>query len=216
MDDIVIQGWDLSLNHAGVVELTNGNLTNFWFISNKKSIAKSLGSNGILLNYEDSSDPHVLGINRLEAWQLLLDKFFSGVKLNYLAVEDYAFGQARGSYQMGEGGAVFRLTIRKNGILFRLIDPLSVKMYTANHGLAKKDQMEKAVLEKYGQDFSQYRKEVKEDLVDAFAIAKMCWMEYQLRTGLVSLSSLTENEIRVFNRTTKMFPINILGRDWLR
>lgn len=216
MSDIIVQGWDLSLNHAGVIELKNGQMSNFWFICNKKSVVKSLGEHGIFLDYEASSDPHVTGLNRLFAWNSLLKTFFTSHYFDYLAVEDYAFGQARGSYQMGEGGAVFRMAVRETGVPFRLLDPLSVKMYTSGTGLAKKDQMEKAVLTKYGQDFSQHRKEVKEDLVDAFAIAKMCWTEYQLRNGLIQLPSLSEKEIQVFNRTTKMYPINILGREWIR
>lgn len=213
---VVIQGWDLSLNHAGICELTDGVLTNYWFICNKKSVVKGIGEHGIFLDYQSVEDPHVTGLNRLFAWKDTLNTFFKTHAPSYLAVEDYAFGQARGAYQMGEGGSIFRMIVRDHNILFRLLDPLSVKMYTTNNGLAKKDQMEKAVKEKYGQDFSEYRKEVKEDLVDAFAIAKMCWVEYQLRTGLLPLSSLTEKELQVFNRTTKAHPINILGRDWIK
>lgn len=216
MSDIIVQGWDLSLNHAGVIELKNGQMSNFWFICNKKSVVKGLGEHGIFLDYESSSDPHVTGLNRLFAWRNLTHSFFKDHIPDFLAVEDYALGMARGAHQMGENGGLFRITLREHNISFRLLDPLSVKMYTAFNGLAKKDQMEKAVLQKYGQDFSQHRKEVKEDLVDAFAIAKMCWTEYQLRNGLIQLSSLSEKEIQVFNRTTKMYPINILGREWIR
>lgn len=212
----VVHGWDIALNHAGIIELTDGNMTNFWFIVNKKSVAKSLGEHGIFLEYDHGDDPHITGINRLFAWKAVLATFFKDHVPDFLAAEDYALGQVRGAYNMGEAGALFRMAVREHNIPFRLIDPLSVKMYTANNGFAKKDQMEKAVLQKYGQSFAQHRKEVKEDLVDAFAIAKMCWIEYQLRAGLIQLTSLTGKEIQVFNRVTKAHPINILGRDWIR
>jgi len=212
---VIIHGWDLSLNHAGIVELRDGVMSNFWFIHNKRSVAKSVGENGIYLEYETSDDSRVTAINRLVAWDNLLPTFLSK-PVDFLGIEDYALGMARHSHDIGEVGGLFRLHARKKALYFRLLDPLSVKMYTAENGLAKKDMMERAVKEKYGQDFSHLRKEPKEDLVDAYAIAQMVWMEYRLRAGQVQLSSLSEKEIRVFNRTSKMYPVNILGRDWVR
>jgi hypothetical protein len=54
-----------------------------------------------------------------------------------------------------------------------------------------------------------------EDLADAYSAAKLIWTEYQLRNGLIDLKDLHEKEIQVFNRTTKSYPVNILGREWI-
>jgi hypothetical protein len=99
-------------------------------------------------------------------------------------------------------------------------------MFAAHNGAADKNQMREAVRDRWGQDFTCYDPppnkktgkqdhQTSEDLSDALAVAQLVWTEYQLRHGLIALSDLHEQEIRVFNRITKGQPVALLNREWI-
>jgi hypothetical protein len=124
------------------------------------------------------------------------------------------------------------------GIPFRLSDPISSKMFVTHDGLAQKDLVEREVLKRWGIDFAPYNvpalerliknrktgKMVKakpnrttsEDLADAFGLAQLVRTEVRLRSGKLALSKLDQKEIRVFNRVTKTYPVNILAREFIQ
>jgi len=54
------------------------------------------------------------------------------------------------------------------------------------------------------------------DIHDAYALMQLCKQEIDLRAGKAYLQDLDEHEIRVFNRTSHMYPVNILGREWIQ
>lgn len=214
-----IQGWDISLNHAGIVEFTDGVLSNFWYVTRKKSIYKRLGVNGYLLDIAKSEDPHIESIVRLNVWRDLLDRHIDNTKPEYVGIEDYAYGKAMRAHQIGEIGGLARMACFNKGVMLRLHDPLSIKMFVTGNGLSKKDAMVSAVKNKWGISFSNYDSEkgteVQEDLADAFGICMLIKTEIDLRNGTIQLKDLNEKEIKVFNRCTKTFPISLLGRDWI-
>jgi hypothetical protein len=58
-------------------------------------------------------------------------------------------------------------------------------------------------------------RQTEEDLCDAFSLARVCWTEWRIRSGLILPSDLEDDvERRVFLRTTKVHPVNILARPW--
>jgi hypothetical protein len=125
-------------------------------------------------------------------------------------------------------GGQIRELLWRAGVKFRLHDPLSVKMFAALDGTADKDNMRWSVKHRWGVDFDRFSppkrtaKQKKqdttssEDLCDAFTLAKLVRLEALLRAGKRTLQALdNDQERRVFIRTTKAQPINILGREWI-
>jgi len=55
----------------------------------------------------------------------------------------------------------------------------------------------------------------KDNIIDAWWIAKLLLTELRLRRGLVMLKDLSEDAIKIFNRVTKSNPTNILATDFL-
>lgn len=230
----IVVGLDISLNHGAMIELTNGNLTNFGYYTNLAGSA-SASNRGIRLPSElfKPVNKHNLGVARLE-WvgdilKTWIDKKFN--RPDFIGLEDYAIRAEQGAHQLGEVGGQARLICWQNRVKLRLHDPTSVKMFAAHDGTCQKDAVQRAVLERWGVDFSSFDQppakptvkrpdpapncQTSEDLCDAYAIAMLVWTEVQLRSGVLSLSSLHDKEIRVFNRVTKTYPINLLDREWI-
>lgn len=173
------------------------------------------------------------GIRRIDSWSKFLKKHLERTRPDFVGIEDYALeGGSHGAHYKGELGGEARLLVYRAGIRLRLHDPGSVKLYVTHHGGADKQWIENSVVERWGQDFSRYNpppsekkkkgkkelvvnRQTSQDLADAFGLAKLVWAEVQLRSGEILLSSLHEKEVQVFNRTTKAYPVNILGREWI-
>jgi Holliday junction resolvasome RuvABC endonuclease subunit len=223
---VKVIGLDVSLNHWGIVSLLDGELENYWFVTTENSIVKKLKEHSIFIDLPKRSkeESQIFSIKRLAALEKMLINFLKEHPVDYYGIEDYAFAMQQGSHQLGEMGGMVRLNLYKAGKLFRLHDPNSIKMFSTGNGSADKNLMEKGLKAKYNIDFlpcnpisknGKMNKAVSEDLYDALAIAKLVWTEVLLRKGNIKLNELTESEIKVFNRVTKSYPVNILARDWL-
>jgi len=234
---VKVQGWDLSLNHAAFVEVVDGELGRVWYVTNtKESFLKmppssSKGKSFLIPSREKSMDLETYGIVRLEWWLNFFAEHVKNTKPQYVGIEGYAMNAAQGSHQIGEVGGLARLACWQQGdIKIRIHDPLSVKMFAAHDGSVKKIEVEKAVLSRWGVDFSCYNpkakitkkfpegkvnRETSEDLSDAFSIAQFLWTEILLRQGKKVMSELHEKEIQAFNRATVAHPANVLGREWI-
>lgn len=233
-----VYGIDLSLNHSAVVELCDGQLGRFWYVTSIVGSAKRDPSRGTRLHLPKTADPQQYQVWRLQWWDVWLNKLFSSVRPRYLGIEDYALGghapkgkdgkpgAQHGGHYKGELGGCTRVIAMSYGAQIRLHEPNSIKMFVAHNGHAKKPQIEKAVFDRWGLDFSEYNspqvkgkkenRQTSEDLADAAGIAQMIWTEVQLRRGILQLIDLGHpKEIQVFQRCTKRYPISLLGRDWI-
>jgi len=154
----------------------------------------------------------------------------------YVAQEAYAFsaGQRRSKdgmpigggskpYQIGEAGAIFKLACKDLGFKMRLHDPSSVKMFATGLGNAPKDDVRNAVYKMIYEDRSGLELEcfpsdkdggVQGDVADAYVLAMMARLEVEVRAGRVSLADLDKDKRRIFLRTTKTNPVNLLDRPW--
>jgi Holliday junction resolvasome RuvABC endonuclease subunit len=219
----VVQGWDVSLNHAAMVELTDGKLTDFRYVTDKAGDAAASKKRGARINVARlraayGNDRHRWMMARLlemtehlRAWAKLTPDF--------VGVEDYAVAAEQGAHYLGEIGGQARMVLWERAIPFRLHDPTSVKMFVTHDGTSPKEEIQLSVLERWGVDFSRFNKvkgeQTSEDLADAFGIAMMIWSEVQLRRGIIRLSDFHEKEIRVFHRVTKTNPVCLLEREWV-
>lgn len=225
---IVVQGWDLGLNHSGYVELTNGELSNYWYITNLAGSANKSKKHGFRLILPKNDDKYIVDVFRLSTIKKFIIKNVIKNKPDFVGIEGYALGAKHGGYRLGEIGGIARMICWQKGIPFRLHDPLSIKMFITHDGTCQKDRIEEVVKKRWEVDFSKYNqpksknkkykrnRTTSEDLADAFSIAKLVWTEIQLRSGLIKMQDLHEKEIRVFNRITKAYPVSILSRDWIK
>lgn len=230
--DVVIQGWDISLNHGAVVQIRNGELDTFWYYTDKAGSAARSPRHGKRLVMDSKADRHTRSVARL-AWisnwlrTTALSALNDGTEMlpDYVGLEDYAIRAEQGAHYLGEIGGIARLLLWQSGLHFRLHDPVSVKMYTTHDGTAQKDSIEESVRERWNIDFSDFNqprqiegqrqnRQTSEDLADAFAIAQLVWTEVQLRSGVLVMSDLHHKEIQVFNRVTKTNPESLLTREW--
>ena len=226
---IFVQGWDISLNHGAIVQLRDGKLDDFWFYSDKAgSVARSKkhGARVELPTTTRQPDRQVRSIIRLDWVSRWIERTAFATPVGYVGLEDYAIGADQGAHYLGEIGGQARRLMWAHGVRYRLHDPIAVKLFVAHDATAQKDLIERSVFERWGADFGACNatssgrgkpsRQTSEDLADAFGLAQMIWTEYRLRKGLIRLSSLHVKEIQVFNRATKAFPVNVLGREWIR
>lgn len=226
MKNVRIWGIDLALNHTGIVELDNGELSNFWYITTSAGAANRSKKQSFRLHLKKTKDRQFLAVHRLHDVERIIRMLLKKRKPHLVGMEDYSLGSARGAHYTGEMGGVIRLLLFRMGVRFRLHDPLSIKLFVCHDGSAQKDFVEYQVNERWGIDFSGYNpiskrknssedRTTSEDLCDAFSVAQMIWTEYLLRTGQLLMSELHEQEVRVFNRVTKTYPVSLLDREWI-
>lgn len=228
---VIIHGWDVSLNHSAFVELTDGEMTGYWYITDIASSADKSKEHGIRIKVGDE-ERGIKSVRRLAFIEHVMDKTILMPRMpHYVGIEDYAIREEQGAHYLGEIGGIARILCWFRGVKFRLHDPTSVKMFAAHDGTCQKDEVERAVFERWGIDFGPYNpplakptvknahpkqnRRTSEDLADAFAIAQMVWAEVRLRRGDITLSSMHEKEVRVFNRVTKTYPVSLLDREWI-
>jgi Holliday junction resolvasome RuvABC endonuclease subunit len=222
-----VLGFDLGLNHGAVIELTDGKLTWLGYYTDSASAAERC-SDAHRMKLEKTNDRQINSMMRLAWLENWLDKHvLIPRRPDYVGIEDYAIRAEQGAHYLGELGGIARILVWFRGIPLRLHDPISTKMFATTDGTAKKDLVEECVRTYWGHDFSQYNppinpktgkvnRQTSEDLADAFAIAQLVWTEVRLRAGEITTADLDHpKRIQVFNRTTKTYPTNILGREWI-
>lgn len=226
MSEILVQGWDISLNHGAVVQLRDGVLDNFWYWTDQAGSADRGKANGFRIPINAKADRHQKAMERLAWIEKWLDKnILVPTQPHFVGVEDYALRADQGAHQLGEVGGVARILLWFRGVHFRLHDPISVKMFATHDGTAQKDSIEAAVAERWGWTFDDFNqpapargkqnRRTSEDLADAYAIAQLVWTEIRLRSGHLRLDELHAKEVQVFNRVTKTYPTSLLSREWI-
>lgn len=224
---------DLALNHGAGVILVGGRLADFWFLTDLAGSAKRSAEHGTRLVFPKSEDKLQESMDRLLIWRAYLRRHLRESRPEYVGIEDYALeGGAHGGHYKGELGGLARAEVLDVGAGLRLHDPGSVKMFATYNGNADKTWVAAAVKERWGADFSEFdpprgkstkknpkgtdNHQTSEDLCDAYAVARLVWTEVLLRAGKLRLDELHKKEIQVFNRVTKSYPVNLLGREWIR
>lgn len=213
----MIWGIDLSLNHAGIVELgSQGELAWWTFVTDKKTQA---GEFGFHFDIKKTSDKQQFNMDRLSWWEHLIVNLLKSRKPTHVGIEDYApRAMSNSTYQIGELGGIVRRAVLRQGAALRLHDPMTVKMYVVHSGNATPEETQEAVLSRWPdtkQAWAKLSPSVQLDLAPAYGAARLVLDELDIRAGRLQVSALHEKEIRVWNRVTKANPVNILARDWI-
>jgi Holliday junction resolvasome RuvABC endonuclease subunit len=177
-------------------------------------------------------------MTQYERFNYILDKLEAFVEHpSYVAIEDYAFGASGDITQIAEFGGNIKLRLFNSGASIRLYDPNTIKYLATGKGNIHKPEMYDSYIsgdwktEKYDiSDLPEIPSPKKganvgvrnkggvsptSDLIDSWFICKTLQFELKLRMGLLDLKSLSEQHIKVFNRTTPTMPENILSRDFM-
>lgn len=222
---IDILGVDISMNHGAFVLLRNGSILDYRFVTDKAALAKKHKRYAEYISAVKVKDMVERDFLRLAFWYAYSNRLFKQLPSEYAGIEGYAYRASQNAHQIGGVASIFRVKAWIRRLKIRLHGPETVKMFGADDGNAAKSEVRYAMHEKYPETimFDEYAHgkggtafQIPEDLCDAYAIAKLLWLEIQLRNGLVELKDLHPKTIQIFNRTTKRWPINILGREWIQ
>ena len=206
-----IVGIDYSINSPGVVrfylddnlEIIKANYLGFTSI-------KKYEKNNILYykkdNFKNNIDQFIWINSKIHEFLLNSKKT---IEDSYIAIEGYAYNAKGKVFEIGEATGDIKRIIWKYHIPLRIYDPTSIKMYITGSGNADKESMRTYYKGILSTDI------INEDIIDAYHITSLLQMELKLRKGLIRTQDLSEHQIRVFNRCTKMFPENLLVRDFI-
>lgn len=234
-----IIGLDISLDHAGIVSLqSHGNLYSYCALSDVRRYELEDPTHIWPLSKKDKEEPkEVFRLRRVIEYEEYLSKF--GIfrkhesKTNQVvtSIEGYAYSsQSTNICQIAELTGNIKRRIFESGGCIRIHDPLSVKLFATNKGNATKKEMVQAAIEcgfaipdglikkknvkKKGKRVEEYDGPAT-DLADAYFLARMLWTELMVRDGKIDLKDLSEGERRVFLRTTRAYPVNLLDRKFI-
>jgi len=235
-------GADVSVNHSAIVVLDqDGKVRLVRYLCQKvKDAKKRLGGTRCIAKRVKHITKEQFEIERLmwlrdyydditgDVIQFCMD---DDIEAAYVGLEAYAYAAGRGAkgagmvfksrpYQIGEASAVFRIACKDLNFWLRLHDPASVKIFACNIGNAPKEDVQAACYDAAimgGLDMDAYPddEDVQGDLGDAFMLATMVRTEAEVRAGRKTLKQLDEGQRRVFLRTTKTNPVNLLDKPWL-
>ena len=235
-----IYGLDLSLDHAGVVVLNEiGALVNYCFLTTTKKYIAADPEHGYLLSSykkKDGESKDVFRLRRMhEVLQIMMNferRVTNILPPGYFSFEGYAYrSKSTALCQIAELTGYIKHMLFEGGGNIRIHDPKSVKLFATNKGNAtKKDMVDEAlncidipqdlikikkVKPKGKEPFEDYDGPAT-DIADAYHLARMVFIELQLRSGKVTLENLPEGERRIFLRVTKTYPVNILAREFIK
>jgi Holliday junction resolvasome RuvABC endonuclease subunit len=216
-------GIDQSARGTAAAALVDGKLRGLLLYADTKGAAKKLTaqfavSGGDLLvtvlePREAKAGDEAARTARLEHLKYEIRRFVETWNPTHAALEDYALARKAYAHSLGEVGGVVRLELWRMNVPFRVYDVQAVKMFTTGRGDAEKADMILACRDRWeGINFLEYGKTegAAGNAADAYSIAHLLRAEIRLRAGEISLEDLPEAERRVFLRTTKQRPVNVL------
>jgi hypothetical protein len=144
--------------------------------------------------------------------------------VEFIALEDYAYGGSGDMTGLAEFTGFIKIKQFLDGKKIRKYDIPSIKAFATGHGNSDKLSMYNAFIKENEMkpDISKMPVVAKgsgvsptSDIIDAYWISRFLQLELKLRKGLIPLKSLDEAKIKLFNRTTKAQPENLLATDFI-
>jgi hypothetical protein len=234
-----IFGLDISLDHGGVVCLNkDGSVSNYLYLTTTKKMADVDPDHGIFLSKKGKDESKdVFRLRRMNEYLGAMMDFERKVSVSlfpsYYSVEGYSYAsQSTSMCQIAELTGYLKHMIFEGGGHIRIHDPLTVKLFATGKGnCMKKDVVEQALLEFDIPNDLIKRKKIKKkgliekieefdgpatDIADAYFLARMVHIELKLRSGELTLDRLREKHRRIFLRTSRMYPVNMLDREFIQ
>jgi len=232
---MIVIGLDLSKLHYGMTLVKNDAPACFSYMANSKKLTdasfvrKINGFDGCLysasrtLQKKEYPYKPVFDIEQIQHTEDAILATVSGFWRDdiYVCIEDYAYTQGVNSVtSLAEMTGYIKASLYTNNCRLRLYDPMSLKLWTGD------GKAEKADVQKYVEQFVEFPPELTDskvgldivyDLADSFVLYQMLAYELQTRKDpSFAKKYLTEQQIRVFNRTTRAKPVNVLDRPFIK
>lgn len=213
-----IIGIDQSANGTAAIILKNGKIHAKMFYADSLKDYKKFKNEGALKPVTVQKNDEQQSLNRLIDLRDNFRQFIERYRPNYAAFEYYSINKAAYNERLGEVGGLIRLELARAKIPFHYYDVSVVKIFATDDGHAEKADIVLACKFKWNEDFLIYGKTNKAagNLADAYTIAKILETELRLRSGKLTLENIPANERRVFLRTTKQCPVNILDMQFVK
>ncbi len=211
---MIIQGWDVSPNHAACVELEwDGAFVprlRWWAVATQAITTVQAHGQCTYLPDLAKVSKHLKAADRLARLAPCFDAW-AARKPDFAVIEDYALGVARGAHYTGEVGGVARGSLLRFDVPWRLLPIKGVKKAVAGRGDADKTDVELAVA-RFGFVFDgKLDVQSAEDLHDAASMALVCLFEQQHRAGL----PVSKTTLEVLKSTSKANPLPLMDRPWI-
>ena len=133
----------------------------------------------------------------------------------FIAIEDYAFSGNQ-VVQLAEITGSIKQLFHSLNIHMRLYDPLSLKMWVLKGNTEKEYIFEEARKKLYIPNYlSATKMNPACDISDAYFLMNMLDNEIRIRIDPNHLKTLSDNKLKLFNRVTKKFPVNLLNRPFI-
>lgn len=227
-------GLDLSLDHGGVIVLDDrGEVRDYRALTSVKKYKDIDPDHVFLLTKQEKEEPkETFRLRRMEEYRKYVDRiiWINSDRSGYYSIEGYSYSsQSTSICQIAELTGYIKQAIFEGGGHIRIHDPLSVKLFATNKGNCLKKDVVKEALKHFiipegliKKTWKKVREEKIEeydgpatDIADAYFLARMLWMELEVRAGRILLSELEEGQRRIFLRTSKHYPINLLDRSFI-
>lgn len=243
LDTCTLVGIDLSFSSTALVALNcrDGRVINRGYETTRKKFKDAYSSVLCVQSRKKDQDVDQYIADRRDKVLSFIADFLDDVMpcdgRTFVALEGYAFTlRSTRLLETAEVSGALRGELYSHCIPYRIYDPMSIKLFATGHGSAKKIEMVTTAVQagfdvpasllEEGMKFEQplyinnepAYKDVKGpgvDLSDAFHIATMLRTELMLRKGLVVLDRLKDHQRRVFLRTTKGNPVNMLEKPFV-
>lgn len=214
----VVVGIDQSATGTAVVALKDGQLIDQLFYVKTKKVATKMAKGGARLSPKVKAGDEVSQVRRLDQIRSDVDAFFRRHLPGHVAIEAHGFtaGTAH-ARTLAEVGGVLRLVLWRRRIPFRAYPVWVPKIFATGRGDADKSGMIAAVEEVDGVDLLRIGVDADAagNLADAYWLADVLVTELDVRSGAIDLRHLSEHRRRVFLRTTKTHPINLLDQPFV-
>jgi Holliday junction resolvasome RuvABC endonuclease subunit len=217
---MIIIGADLSINSSGMVRLILDDKTleikrqDYLSFTQVKKTATSE-----IIHYKKERFKNNIEQNKWMTERIISFCITLG-EPEYIGIEDYAFAAQGLVFNIAEFIGGFKSAVYDRGWKIRLYDPCTIKMYATGKGNADKVAIEDAFTKNHTGTFPtidslpEY-KSPKIDIIDAYFIAKILQVELKIRHNVIDIRKLSEMETKIFQRTTKGNPENLLVREFL-
>lgn len=230
---IVVQGWDVSPNHAACVELEASESDfvayalnppptrmRWWgFATQAKKTVHRYGHRGVYLPDLPKAGKHTKSVDHLVRLSATFDEWARRLAATkaarghavYAAIEDYAIAADQGAHYAGEIGGVARLALCKHAVPFQLLPIKGTKKAIAGRGDAEKPEVARAVAA-LGIEFpDDLDAQTLEDLHDAASVAQAMMLLLAARARV----TLPRHVREVMSSKSKAAPIALCERDFL-
>jgi len=223
-------GIDLSLNHFGSCLLDEeGKVLDYYYMTDVKKDVEVDKHHSVHHQIPsarcDSSEHFDRMIYIVGLLRRLYDIYNCANTILMVSIEGYGYASdSPRQYEIAELTGYLKTQLLLGGAAIRVHDPDSVKLFAVGNGHASKETIYNQFKKETGLDV--YVKSSKKgkktelagpgtDVADAYFLASLLRTEMLLRLGKLQLKDLPEHQIRVFNRVTKTYPVNLLDRPFI-